>query len=653
MTLRGLFGSGLLALSLSFGLLGCAPEQPQKTTLNVPVGTADFVGRVSIPTELISNNTGGLISNNTGGLISNNTGGYRITALAEEPLKSALVYLLNPDEQFYNNLDGDRIVATTDAKGEYRLPSALPSGKQVIVSALLSGNRRMVGYTFSQAGENRVDVSIATTYVTEFLRAQAAKAGRTMGDYPEALAKLPALVTETQKLLDDGSLPIPDLTIGQAGAMNQRYLAVFGSRSKALSDRWAELLGRRVVALSTAGGTYAIGTNQEDATGAVGLHLPTGVAMDAAGNLFVAEKNSHGIRWIKPDGTSAFIGGFRGDGSITVPTLDAHDKPFASTLIPQPWDVACDPDGNVIVALQGRQGANEGIVFLCRKAGTYFGLAMQTNRSYVLGSPAGETGHAGGTLAGATFNAVSGVTTDEAGNIYLADRRNNLIRRIARQTGLVTVVAGLESFDPDGFSTIPDDAQSRYATAEQAAFGAVIHRPFDVTWAKGSDGRDRLYVWEGNNPTEASASITALGNAIREIAFDAADPASGSIRFLMGGTPAKLGFGGDGGPASDALLALVKADLDRPEVPYGGIAVSKDGRHLFFSDALNRRVRVIDLSTGIVETVAGGGTKEGDAEAREALVKDVSGLAIGPDGALYFSDTLNQVVRKLNLQFGR
>lgn len=652
MTLRGLLGSGLLAMSLTFGMLGCAPEQPQRTTSNVPVGTADFLGRVSIPTELISNNTGGLISNNTGGLISNNTGGYRVTALAEEPLKNALIYLLNPDEQFYNNLKGDRIVGTTDAKGEYRLPEALPSGKQVIVSALLSGNRRMVGYTFSQAGENRVDVSVATTYATEFFRAQAAKAGRTMGDYPNALAKLPAIVTETQELLDDGSLPIPDLTIGHAGAMNQRYLAVFGARSKALSDLWAELLGRRVIALSTAAGTYAIGTSQENATSAAGLHLPTGVAMDAQGNLFVAEKNSHGIRWIKPDGTSAFIGGFRGDGSITVPSLDAHDKAFAAAMIPQPWDVACDPDGNVIVALQGRQGANEGLVFLCRKTESYFGMAMREGRSYVLGSPTGETGHAGGPLSAATFNAVSGVTTDAAGNIYLADRRNNLIRRIDRGTGLVTVVAGHESFDENGFSTIPTEARNRYASAEQPAFGAVIHRPFDVAWGKGTDGRDRLYVWEGNNPTEQDAAVTQLGNAIREIAFDAAEPASGSIRFLMGGAPAKLGFGGDGGPALDAQLSLVKADKNEPEVPSGGIAVTKDGRHLFFCDALNRRVRVIDLATGIVNTVAGGGSQEGDAEARDALVKDVSGLAIGPDGALYFSDTLNQVVRKLNRQFG-
>ncbi|MNY69194.1 hypothetical protein D3C86_2070930 [compost metagenome] len=87
-------------------------------------------------------------------------------------------------------------------------------------------------------------------------------------------------------------------------------------------------------------------------------------------------------------------------------------------------------------------------------------------------------------------------------------------------------------------------------------------------------------------------------------------------------------------------------------MPYGGLAVSKDGRYLYFNDSLNRRVRVIDLQTGLVDTAAGGGGQEGDAEAREALLKDVSGLATGPNGEVYFCDSLNHVVRKLNWQFG-
>ncbi|MNX47155.1 NHL repeat protein [compost metagenome] len=646
----------LLALSLSFGLLGCSPEMvarpvtgdPNDQASLVSNNTAGFVGNVRVPVELISNNAGGLISNNAGGLISNNAGGYRISALAEQPLANSLVYLLNPDEKFYNDLKGERIVATTDANGAYRLPTVLPTDKQVIVSAMLSGNRRMVGYTFTQQGENRVDVSVASTYVTEFFRAQAKKAGRTMADYPGALDKLPALVAETQKLLDNGTLPIPDLTIGQADAMNKVYLAAFGSRSKALSDGWADLLGRRLVALSTAAGNYALGVLQEPgAATSLGLHLPTGVACDAQGNLFIAEKNHHGIRWVKPDGSSTFIGGFRGDGSVTLPELSPDGVTFAETLLPAVQDVTCDPKGNVIVTLQGGSMPTNVLVFLCRVPGDYYGrTGLLAGHSYLLGDATGKRGHNDGALAGASFNAVAGVTTDDQGNLYLADRLNNLIRRIDVAFGTVSTVAGIKRFT--GTTATIADPQG-YDTAEQRAQEAIIHRPFDVAWRKGANGLEHLYVWEGTNPNEADPDVQALGNAIREITFDPQQPSEGTIRFLMGG-PGKRGFGGDGGLAQDALLNLV--DPLVPNVPYGGLAVSQDGRYLYFNDAINCRVRVIDLQTGLVDTAAGGGGKEGDAEAREALLKDVSGLATGPNGEVFFCDSVNHVVRKLNRQFG-
>ncbi|MNK63936.1 NHL repeat protein [compost metagenome] len=656
--MRHMLLRSLLAMSLSIGISACTPGDltgPGTPDLQgqsdlVANNSAGFAGSVRIPSELVANNSAGLVANNSAGLVANNSAGYRVAALAEEPLANALIYLLNPNEQFYRDPKGERIVTSTDAQGAYRLDAILPAKKPVIVSAMLSGNRRMVGYTYTQAGENRVDVSVASTYVTEFFRAQAGKAGRTMADYPEALAKLPQLVTETQKLLDAGQLPIPDLTLGGAARMNQVYLSVFGSRSQALSDLWAEMLGRRLIALSTAAGTYALGVLQEDgpATG-IGLHLPSGVAADVQGNLFIAEQNHHGLRWVKPDGSSTFIGGFRGDGSVSVPTRSGDGASFAESVLPQVLDVACDPDGNVIASLLGGDGKNDVLVFLCRKTGTYFGKAMQAGHSYMLGEPSGAFGNDDGPIHVARFKSIAGVTSDDAGNLYLADRRNNLIRRVDRGTGVVTTVAGFRSFDEDGVTVVPAEKLATYATVLQEAREAVIHRPFDVAWKRGADGRDRLYVWEGTNPTESDPAVKALGNAIREIAFDPATPEQGTIRFLMGG-PGKRGLGGDGGPAAEAQLNLV--DPAFPDVPNGGIAVSKDGRKLYFADSANRRLRVIDLESGRVETAAGGGNQEGDSEARDSVLKDVSGPATGPNGEVYFCDTWNHVVRKLNGQFG-
>lgn len=649
---------GLLAMSLSIGLAACTPggvAPPKVGGIEDGAGliannSAGFAGKVMVPSDLIANNSAGLIANNSAGLVANNSAGYRVSALSQEPLSGALITLLNPDEQFYRDPQGERIVTSTDAEGAYRLDAVLPAKKAVIVSALIAGNRRMVGYTYTQAGENRVDIGVASTYVTEFFRAQAAKAGRTMADYPDALAKLPALVAETQKLLDEGALPIPDLTIGKASRMNQIYLAAFGAKSRALSDGWAGLLGQRVIALSTAAGTYALGMLQEDGPATqIGLHRPVGVAADAEGNLFISEQNHHGVRWVKPDGSSVFIGRFRGDGSVTKPNRSGDGASFAETVLPQVQDLVCDPDGNVIVTLQGDDEENDVLMVLCRRTQTAFGKGMVAGHSYVLGDPSGAIGNRDGAVGTARFNAVRGVTSDAEGNLYLADRRNNLIRRIDRLTGAVTTVAGVRSFDAGGNSTIPSEKLESYAEAEQAALEAVIHRPFDVAWRRGSDGRDRLYVWEGTNPTEPDPDVQALGNAIREIVYDREKPSEGTIRFLMGG-PGKRGYGGDGGPARDALLNLV--DPATPEVPTGGIAVSRDGRHLYFNDAFNRRLRVIDLVSGQVGTAAGGGAQEGDAEAREALLKDLSGLAVGPRGEVYVCDAVNHVVRQLNLQFG-
>lgn len=646
---------GLMALSLVVGLQACTP--PVNTTQTPQAETdpraASFIGSVRIPSELLSNNGAGLISNNGAGLISNNAGGlisnsgsnYRISALDEKPFISALVYLLNPDEQFYLDPEGKRIVATTDQDGSYKLNGVLPSKKQVIVSAMLTGNRRLVGYTYTQKGENRVDVSVATTYVTEFFRAQAAKAGKTMGAYPDALTKLPKLVEETQKLLDDGILPVPDLTLGKAAEMNQSYLATFGSRSQALSDGWADLLGRRVISLSTAAGTYAIGTLQEDGiANRIGLHRPTGVAADPHGNLFIAESGSHGLRWVKPDGSSSFIGKFRGDGSISKPALSPSGSSFAETLLPEVKDVAVDHDGNVLVSLHGQGSDTEVLVFLCRKAGggTFFGIPMQAGRSYVLGDPAGVVGFQNGPVAGAKFNAVTGVTFDADGNIYLADRRNNLVRRIDRLTGTVDTVAGDENFDGDGISVITDP--DAYPVSERSAVGALVPRPYDVAIRRDGQGRDHLYIWEGYPPDDET-----LGNAIREVVLDPTNPGGGTITFLAGG-PGKRGALGDGGLARDAQINL--DDPGQNEVPNGGLAVTRDGRYLYFNDTHNARVRVIDLQTGRIDTAAGGGLQDGDAEARDARLSNLSGLATGPRGEVYFCDAVNHVVRQLNRQFG-
>jgi len=102
-------------------------------------------------------------------------------------------------------------------------------------------------------------------------------------------------------------------------------------------------------------------------------------------------------------------------------------------------------------------------------------------------------------------------------------------------------------------------------------------------------------------------------------------------------------FSGDGGPA-------VVAALNEP------VALAVDGKgHLYIADQSNNRVRMVDLDTEVITTVAGTGeaTYSGDGmRSSEAALAGPSGLAVGPDGTLYIADTFNGRIRAVDPETG-
>ncbi|MEK6526885.1 MAG: SMP-30/gluconolactonase/LRE family protein, partial [Nitrospirota bacterium] len=102
-------------------------------------------------------------------------------------------------------------------------------------------------------------------------------------------------------------------------------------------------------------------------------------------------------------------------------------------------------------------------------------------------------------------------------------------------------------------------------------------------------------------------------------------------------------FSGDGGPAASAAL-------NEPT------ALVVDGKgHLYIADQSNNRVRKVDQATGVITTVAGTGEAAytGDGmPASEASLAGPSGLALGPDGALYIADTFNGRIRRVDPETG-
>jgi hypothetical protein len=116
------------------------------------------------------------------------------------------------------------------------------------------------------------------------------------------------------------------------------------------------------------------------------------------------------------------------------------------------------------------------------------------------------------------------------------------------------------------------------------------------------------------------------------------------VLVLVAGSTA--GFGGDGGLATAAQLRWPSA-----------LVVDEARDALYVSDAANRRIRKIDLATGIITTIAGGGTQTappyGDGgPAADATIGTVNHMSLGPDGNLYLGDPTAKRLRKVNLATG-
>lgn len=159
------------------------------------------------------------------------------------PVEGALVYLMTPDERLYLDTAGKAVTTTTDASGHYELPASV--NQPLVVTALLPQNRRLVGYTLLSApGTFSVDVTLESTYVTEFLRDRSRRQQKALADYD--LSKIARLADLTRAAIEaDALASAPDLSLGGLPDLVADYLVALSSKSRELSDAWADLLGSR------------------------------------------------------------------------------------------------------------------------------------------------------------------------------------------------------------------------------------------------------------------------------------------------------------------------------------------------------------------------------------------------------------------------
>jgi sugar lactone lactonase YvrE len=478
--------------------------------------------------------------------------------------------------------------------------------------------------------------------------------------------------------------------------------------------------------ISTVAGTvFGFAGDGGPATSAA-LKYPKSMAVDANGNLFIADSYDYRIRKVTAGGIITTVAGtgtsgFSGDGG-----------PATSAKI-NPQGVAVDADGNLFIA----DGNNNRI----RKVGVN-GIITT-----VAGDGTSGFGGDDGPAILAQLSNPSGIAVDQNGNLFIADSANDRIRKVS-SNGIITIVAGngIPGFGGDGGSAvsaqlaepvdvavdgsgslfIADSANYRVRMVTQAGMistvagtGAPSSAQFDYPGGVAFDGNDNLFVASlgqkgilkfppsgipailANTTAPTSIAIDSAGDlfitdaspyfvdwseeGVRKITpqgivstvggdfwyfFDydglapngefcvagiAVDPNGNLIvaetirqsiwritpdgKALVAGTGnGTSGFSGDGGPATSAMLSFPN-----------GVAADKNG-NLFIADSYNNRIRKVS-SNGIITTVAGNGWAGFGGDGGPATSAELwypLGVAVDQDGNLFIADSHNNRIRKVS-----
>lgn len=314
-------------------------------------------------------------------------------------------------------------------------------------------------------------------------------------------------------------------------------------------------------------------TGSSDGTTATALfNAPSSIAIDSTNNLYIADTTNNTIRKISSSGTVTTLAGLAGRTS----SLDGKG---AAARFADPYSVATDGASNMYVA-----DATDHSIRKITADGTVTTFAGK----------GGSYGSTNGTGTAALFNSPRGIATDSAGNVYVADTANKIIRKIT-SVGVVTTIAGTAGM-----------GGSLDATGTAARF----NNPTGIA----VDSSGNLYVIDSESCT--LRKITPAG-----------------VVTTLAGTSGVIG-------AADGTGAAASF-----KVPYD-VAVDATG-NIYVSDHGNNLIRKV-TPAGVVTTHAGSGAEgASDGNGRAATFKYPNGIGVDGTGNVYVADTDNQLLRKI------
>lgn len=414
------------------------------------------------------------------------------------------------------------------------------------------------------------------------------------------------------------------------------------------------------------------------------LNNPQDVFVDKQGNIYIADAEFNRVRKIDASGTISTIAG--GGTNSTQPYGDGG--PATQSYLREPSAIFVDNTGVLYIVDQGlsrvRKVNLSGIITTVAGGGTNPDTTAATevrlsgstdivvdtqNNLYIADrgnhrvrkvNPAGiittvaGTGERGfdgdgGPATQAKLSNPSGIYLDSVGNLYIADEQNRRVRKVD-PTGIITTVAGNGSFASFNENTPATETGISVKSVYVDNTGNLyISDGFSRIKKVGTDGNIATFAGGGSKSSTENALATEAelkspiglwgdttgnlyiaeqgANLIRKV------DTSGNISITAGG------YIGDGKTRTETTLAKPK-----------GLALDAAG-HLYVADYDHHRIRKVDATTGIVQTVAGNGIGGNNSEGILATTANVSlptGLGIDAIGNLYVSSQTWSTIQKID-----
>jgi hypothetical protein len=391
-------------------------------------------------------------------------------------------------------------------------------------------------------------------------------------------------VLGTASLATSSGATTASLTTAALAVGAQSVSAVYGGDS--------DFAGSSSVVISTFAGVQGTGGHSGDGGPATAAQLALeagdgfvfsgagggAVAVDAQGNVFIADTANNVIREVRPDLTINTVAGGGSDGD------PAFSGPATAVALNQPNDLAVDGHGNLLIADTG-----DNLIRELRPDGSITTVAGN--------GMAGYSGD-GGPVTAATLNQPYAVAVDAQGDLFIADTLNNVIREV-RSDGTITTVAG------DGQIGSAGNGNGGPATSAALSFpqGVAVDGQGDLFIANSGASEVREVRPNGiittlttidsalglppgtigpNGPEPTGLAVDAQGDLFITDTGDGVilgSQSNGTITTVAGNLGLGFGYSGDGGPPTSAALN------------YPGDAAVDSSGDLFIADSNNNVIR--------------------------------------------------------------